>query len=359
MATQGQAPLRQGQFNTLAQIGTGTFAKKPERPAIKVHGEGTDLLNKEGIFRRTKRKQISQVLSLDFMRMAERRCNDVLAKTFRNTYYCLETVHVSGTRMYGRYCKNRICAVCCSIRKAEMINAYLPIIKEWEDPHFVTLTVKSVPAIRLKPLIHNIKMGLRQILNKYKKQEQRGTGKKLIGLYSLECNFNPTKRTYNPHFHIVVANREMGETLIREWLAYSRKKGDRGLTSPDAQDIRPVGKGENILIEIVKYGTKIFTELDPRKKTKKPKDGKVYVKAIYTIIAAMQGVRIFERFGFNLPKRDKSKSEPSTLLRYDEYAYSPENRNWMDTDSNIPLSDYVPDAEVCFLLENRIDLENN
>ncbi|TWP27880.1 hypothetical protein ETU08_09155, partial [Apibacter muscae] len=49
------------------------------------------------------------------------------------------------------------------------------------------------------------------ILNRYKKRYQRGKAIQLIGIKSLECNFNPQRKTYNPHFHIITANHKIAD----------------------------------------------------------------------------------------------------------------------------------------------------
>jgi len=136
-----------------------------------------------------------------------------------NTYHCQTELITANGRVYGNYCKNKWCNLCCAIRKAKIINTYLPIIKEWEDPYFVTLTVRSVKAHKLKKWI---KKGLLKyldvILEKYRVREKRGTGKRLVGIRSLECNYNPIKKWYNPHLHLIVVNREMAEFFVDEWL---------------------------------------------------------------------------------------------------------------------------------------------
>lgn len=82
----------------------------------------------------------------------------------------------------------------------------------------MTLTLKAVPANRLDWALRGIKKAFRQIKDKYKKKGQRDTGHVLIGIKSLECNFNPEKRTYNPHLHLIVANAEMAKILTTEWV---------------------------------------------------------------------------------------------------------------------------------------------
>jgi hypothetical protein len=174
----------------------------------------------------------------------------------------------------------------------------MPVIQQWESPYFVTLTVKAVTASKLK---HLIKKGLRkafhQINEKYRKKHLRGTGIKLVGIKSLECNFNPLKKSYNPHYHLIVANKEIAEILVKEWL----EKWTPKFASHKAQYIRQVTNKEHDLIEIVKYGSKIFTEPDVNKKSNGSNTSNIHAAALHNIFNAMKGVRIFDRFGFNLP----------------------------------------------------------
>ena len=81
-----------------------------------------------------------------------------------------------------------------------------------------------------------MKQAFKLISNRCKKRHQRGKGIKLIGIKSLECNFNPIRKTYNPHYHLIVATKEMAEVLKKEWLKLWTKK----YTSPKAQHIRKV-----------------------------------------------------------------------------------------------------------------------
>lgn len=64
--------------------------------------------------------------------------------------------------------------------------------------------------------------------------------------------------TYNPHFHLIVLDKETASILINEWLNIGTPKF-AGRTS---QNMQPVANCEATLIEIVKYGSKIFTEPD-------------------------------------------------------------------------------------------------
>lgn len=208
-------------------------------------------------------------------------------KAYRNTLYCLDRFYSSEERVYGRYCKNRFCTLCCSIRKADIINRYYSEILTWEDPHFVTLTEKSVPAAKLDRWFYGVQRAFRLILNKYKKRCQRGKGIKLKGIKSLECNFNPVARTYNPHLHLIVPNAEIAKTLIIEWQKLWNR-GNKKLASPFAQHSRRVKNVERDLVELIKYGSKIFIEPDKYKNLKSKIPPMIYAAALDNIFAAMK-----------------------------------------------------------------------
>lgn len=119
-----------------------------------------------------------------------------------------------------------------------------------------------------------------------------------MGIRSLECCFNPEKRTYNPHFHVLVPDKATAEKLISEWLRICTPK----FALRKAQDMRPVRDLESGLIEVIKYGAKIFTEPDLDKKMQGNINPTIYAAALYNIFDGMKGLRLFDRFRFNLPK---------------------------------------------------------
>ena len=140
----------------------------------------------------------------------------------------------------------------------------MPVIQTWEQPYFVTLTIKAVQAARLRSLLRKVMQGFKMIKDNYRKGNLRGTGIKLIGVKSLECNFNPKAKTYNPHLHLIVASKEIADILKSEWLSLWTCKW----ANSKAQRSRKVENTERDLIEIVKYDSKIFTKLDFNQKAK-------------------------------------------------------------------------------------------
>lgn len=333
---------------TLVESGT----KKHPINQVLVTGKGSDLNNTIALQGRAKRKFITQSIVLGLIDIAKTKGDTINEKAFWNTYYCQSSITTANGKLYGNYCKNRFCTLCCSIRKAEIINRYYPIIKEWQEPYFVTLTVKSCKAKNLNATLRVMKVAFKKIIDKYKKRDQRGTGTKLIGVKSIECNFNPAKKWYNPHFHLIVANKEIGEILVNEWLSRSKKHH----TNRKGQDIRKVFDIEKNLIEIIKYGSKIFTEPDVRKSSKDQSNHQIYIAALYTILDAMKGKRIFDRFGFDIPKTNKTQlSNTKILSNYENWEFVPEIADWQNTTTLQTLTDYKPPSYLQAMLINNVN----
>lgn len=338
-------------LDTLAQTGTKTATEvKPKRKRT-VYGEGSDLSNNEALLSRTRRKFITQKVALGLITIAEKEGNTELAKKLWNMYFCGQEVITSGKRLYTLYCKNRLCSVCAGIRKAEKIRRYLPIIQQWERPYFVTLTAKALPAKNLIRRMSDINRGLRIIVERHRKRTQRGNGTRLVGIKSLECNFNPVRRTYNPHLHLIVENEEMAKTIISEWLVLLTSK----FASPKAQLAKEISDREITLVEVVKYSTKLLTEPDPNKKSKTgPRH--VYLKAVYNIVNAMEGLRAFDRFGFNLPTDSRRKPQSRQAEDCESWKYDPSVNDWRNSKDQ-RLTGYLPSAELIATLLNNIDAE--
>jgi len=225
-------------------------------------------------------------------------------------------------------------------------------MREWKEPSFLTLTMKACNAYNLLRYIKKVTQGIQRITEKHRKRYQRGKGKILIGVRSLECNFNPKKKTYNPHFHIITKDKYTAEVLLAKWLQlwtpkYANKK---------AQNIQPVTGLENGLKEIIKYGSKIFTEPDLKKKEKENSTAQIYIKALDTILTAMKGKRIFDQFGFNSPRQAiKQKFSAKLLSNYNEWEYNSKTCDWENKATGEFLSGYEIPSYLSSLLTNNIN----
>lgn len=341
-----------GEIYTLAQSGT-PFSLNTSQ-SVEVSGNGTDYFDNPSLINRARRKTISRAVILMLIDIAKEKGDKQRVQHYWNAYHCQSKIYRSENKLYGKYCKNRFCTVCCAIRKADIINRYFPIIKKWQDPHFITLTVKSISARNLNKWIKGMNKAFKLILNRCKKRYQRGTGIQLIGIKSLECNFNPQRKTYNPHFHIIVSSKQIADLLKKEWMLQWNRTSTLH-ASHKAQFIRKVDSLERDLIETIKYGSKIFTEPDIKNKKENSFAPIIYAKALDNIFVAMKSQRIFERFGFNLPQQ--KQKEPSTKLLFDfkTYVFNSNATDWIDENTGECLTGYAQPTELQYLLNDCVN----
>ncbi len=344
-----------GAIYTLAQNGTGNDQSNMAKPAIMVQGTGSALGNDTFLKQRAKKKIITATLALNLIKIAERKGDDDMIQSLWNTYHCQSRLYIVDGKFHGKYCKNRFCTICCGNRKAEIINKYLPVLQGWEKPYFLTLTVKNYQAENLKVMIEWIMLTFEKIYQRLKKSHQRGEGIKIMGVKSLECTFNPVTQTYHPHLHLIVASKEISDTLMAEWVSAWKARNKR-LVSWNAQKSLAVYNLNKALVEIIKYGTKIFTPSDVDSKSFKLNGGTINAAAMYNIIDAMKGVRIFDRFGFNLPKRTKEIPGSKVASEYSEWKYARHYSDWLNTENELTLTGYIAPAPLVNTLRYNIDI---
>jgi len=355
MANHNDTPnFRMGNVHTLVQVGTPDSQLVANRYSKQVYGAGADANDKALLRKWAKRKTITQKVALALIDAAKEKAAYERIKSYWNSYHCLSDMTVANGRVYGRYCKTRCCTICLAIRKAVMINKYLPVISKWHDPYFVTLTIKAPKHRDLKNAVNGMHRAFNQIKEKYKKKDQRNTGRKLIGLRSLECNFNPQAHTYNPHFHIIVPDQYTATTLHDEWL----NKWTRKYTHPVAQHYTPINDPENVLIEIIKYGSKIFTEPDVKNKKNSDIPPSIYANALDNILAEFKGRRLLQSFGFQLPPQ-AARPEPAIteITDFDDIIFDAYTHDWISTQSGKAFTGYTPPPILNYLLNNGIDIE--
>ncbi|MCB0854235.1 MAG: protein rep [Bacteroidetes bacterium] len=349
MGQEKERPL-QRKIYTLAQSETGQFLFPAQSNEKIVLGNGSDLSNYKRWVDRAKRKITSQAMNLGLIEAAENKGDLERLQEYWNTFHCLERLTNHEGRSYGKYCKNRSCTLCSSIRKAEIINRYSPVLQCWEAPFFITLTVRSVNASDLNKLIGDCNKTLQKIIKRLKKRHERGKGVKPVGIRSLECNFNPAKGTYNPHFHLIVENEEIADAIIKEWLKDWTPKH----ALPYCQDKQRVRNIESCLIEVIKYSSKIFSEPDASGKDRLP--NQIYAAALDNIFQALKPHRIFDRFGFNAPKVEKEvKLQLVPASECEEYIYAVEVYDWINEKTGERLTGYTPTAQIHAILLENID----
>lgn len=333
---------RKRNFNTLGNNRTLNITEPSSSNAYGLYGKGADL-ESDKLSGWIKKKALISKLSLSLIGVAEQKNRDPkFIKSLWNTYYCMERVYTINGKLFTWQCRNKLCSVCNGIKKATMIKQYLPIISQWEDPQFVTLTIKSIYKYKLREYLYRgMNRGLSKIIAKYNRKHRNGTGEQLMGIRSLECNFNPKKRTYNPHFHIIVPDKKTAVILVKEWMKICGK-----LAGPKSQKIRPVENLEKDLIEVIKYGTKIFTDPSMTKGKKKLTDYKIYVSALENILYSFGNTRRHGHFGFTIGKRQKSKESVEIQTEIKEWKFDKHQNNWVNKENEVLVNNQIDDSAV-------------
>lgn len=281
-----------------------------------------------------------------------------LSDRYWNTFYCQQKLISYEGRYYTSYCKNRWCATCCGIRKAYILNQYYPIISQWEEPHLLTLSVTSVKAEQLNARINEVIKNFSKIIDRCRKGHERGKGMKIRCVKSLECNFNATKRWYNPHYHIITPNRETALYLMQEW----KKEWNKNIfqAGGKGQHLRIIDNVERDLVEVIKYGAKILSDPDPNHKKKRKKGDmtglQIYANALHIIYKAMNKHRLYGSIGFKLPKTTTNKNESfKAVSNWEEWLYKPKLMDWISTSSGKCFTEYEIDGYLEYLLKTQMD----
>jgi len=334
-----------GSLNTLALKRTINKIKDAEI----IFGTGSC---KSSVAKRPKRKFLTQKLALALVDVAKEEGDLKWQQRYWNVWHCQEVMTSHDGRMYGYQCKNRCCTVCVSIRKADMINKYKPVIDNWTDIHFITLTIKTKKKRELKKWMEAMKKALSLILDRCRKRYNRGKGPKLIGVASLECNFNPVKKTYNPHYHILCATKEIATVFKTEWLELWNRKYKKNpdwsnmLATGKCQDIRKVNNTEKDIIETIKYGAKIMTDPTMKKGKNKKVKPVIYAAALHEIYKSMDDINLFTKFGFKLPMVAVTTNTGKLVTDFKRWKYNSKLRDWIEGETGQILTDYIPDWEI-------------
>jgi Replication protein len=334
-------PTRASSLDTLAQVGT---RKKP--PFALGAGEDDLRLSKSAKFddksnfcKRARVKYLTNALSLRLASLDD----TPLVKSYWNSYYCSSILQKMGGKLTSKYCKNRWCLVCSRIRTAQLIKQYLPLMREWQEKQFVTLTVPNCSGADLVDTIEQMKAVFNRIREQIKKQYQRcQRDAPLVALRKLECTFNPRRRDFHPHFHLIVCDLATANELRTLWLKFFPS------ASWDCQDVKPANDAS--VLELFKYFTKLVTS--------KEKDGRIIsVGPLDTIFQAITGQRTFQAFNVTTTKEatDEEANELADQLEIEAiYEWDQAATDWVDKSTGELLTGYAPDEEFRKLVETKI-----
>jgi hypothetical protein len=272
--------------------------------------------------------------------------------SYASTLRCASTLTQDGAEITGKYCRQRWCLVCNRIRTAKLIGAYLPEMATWTDPYFVTLTIPNVEGAQL----HNVVRAMLATMPRLARGIRRTDGLELRAIRKLEVTWNPSRRTYHPHLHLIVDGRATAHALVRRWMAAFPD------ANPAAQDVRRcVGPGA--MKELFKYFTKLLAKGIDGERTAPPP------RVLDTMFKAVRGLRTFQPMGFVAPKLDAddeamtldtTTASPDPKRERVEWEWAGELADWMDYSTGALLSGYEPPETMRELVRRiRADADAN
>ena len=258
-----------------------------------------------------------------------RKLDSTLQKSYVNSFFCASILQQTGQKITSKYCNNRWCLVCNRIRTAKLISGYKEVLKSLLDKQFVTLTIPNVSGEDLHEIIRNLISNFISLKTTFKKRRTP-----IIGIRKLEVTYNPIRRDFHPHFHLVIENGQVARDIVTEWLKRHPTATDK------AQDIRPAD--ENSIMELFKYFTKIVTK------------GALYYEPLDTIFRSMAGLRVFQAMGV---KKDISEdieelqAEIYKDLEAREAIWTWIETDWIDKETGECLTGYSPDAQLKYIMD--------
>ena len=319
---------KESSLDTLAQL--ATLGKEPNEYVGFDLTRGTQKNDKKTLKKRARRKYLSTGLSLRLVDAEKQNPNSSLKKSYWNSYHCCgEMAVMKSGKVTSSYCKNRWCLVCNSIRTAQLIIKYKPILDTWEDKVMVTLTKgPRCKGAELKGVIEEMQKTFIQIRKIFNKRHERSNGDRFVGLRKLECTYDPKTNTYHPHFHLIMECPFIAHDFLEFWLKKNPKANRK------AQDIRPAD--DNSITEVFKYFTKVIT---------KSKEGEstIYADAMDVIFNAIKRKRTFQNFGFKVGKVDFTEEEISEVMDelLDVCEWNQDATDWVSTETGEMLSGYI------------------
>lgn len=247
-----------------------------------------------------------------------------LKKSYIRTAYCNDLILQEGIKVSRKYCNNRWCLVCNSIRTAKAINGYKNPLQDLGKIYFLTLTIKAVKQQDLAQTISKMYKAFRYIHHNVLRLNY---GIRLKGLRKFECNYNEEEDTFNPHIHLVLSGKACELLLIKSlWLNYFPKE-----TKPAAQDIREAN--EDTLQEMFKYFTKIVVNSD------------FNAIASDIIFRAMKGKRVYQSLGIKRVseevKRITSEDIDFQPKQVEIWKYQIDRYDWINSKGQA-FCDYKP-----------------
>ena len=284
------------------------------------------------IQKRARRKYITYPFISELLKI-----DSPLKKSYLNTWHCCKSVYCNEEtaktgRYLSKYCKNRWCLVCASIRTAVLINTYKPILSWWNDKHLLTLTIRNCSEELLRKKVQEMNAVFYDAVRLDRKKKKGSLGIKCVK--KMEVTYSEKLKNYHPHFHIITETLGQASYLLDYWFDhYGREE-----VNSQGQDIKKAD--DESMIELFKYFTKIVT----KKRIIPP----VNLNEIFIAIRQMHTVR---PFGFKvlLPEDDEEiefDEESVEALDYDVYGWEQDLHDWVSKVTGEKLSGYIPSDKV-------------
>lgn len=322
-----EAPVKPSKWKSRKEFAKAAAGSRPDLldklAESSQPGLGADYSNpgqKESLRKRAKRKYFSYNLAFNLAQL-----DSPLKKSYLNSLYCCSELKQDGDKITGKYCKNRWCMVCNSIRTGKSLNGYEPQFKKLIDPQFLTLTIPNVKKDELRTTIRGMKKQWTAIYKKLHRQCQK-LKIKLVGIQKLECTYNPIEDSYHPHFHFIIEGKPIAEAIHDEWL--HRYPEARSI----AQKIKPADLES--MKELFKYFTKVVTSSG--------KERRIYYAPMDVIFRAMVGYKVFQPFGIRPVNDEPDELEAITVEEYVDQLtwWKWINNDWYHSISGEPLTGF-------------------
>jgi hypothetical protein len=293
----------------------------------------------EALTRRARAKLATDAIVGELCRLGS---ETPLRHAYLRTMGCATELTQEGAKLTGRYCGNRWCGVCNRIRTAKLRTAYTPVLLEWGDAHFVTVTVPNVPRRELHATVRRLIQAVREIANNIRRTDRL----EWRAVRKLEVTFNAERRDFHPHVHLVVKGQAQSRTFVKRWL---ERFPD---ANAGAQDVRPA-TGEGAMRELFKYLTKQTVRVDGRVTT-------APARALDAIYVSVRGLRTIQPMGFKVKGEPDEVTDEDATLELDATITAPREHavwrwcgtDWVDPTTGELLTGWEPEARIYGLIAN-------
>lgn len=297
---------------------------------------------KKAALKKARKKYFSYGLAVN---LANRNPNSSLFHSYLNTLACAKSLTIDAEgRTHSKYCKNRWCPLCQSIRIAKLIDGYKAQLEAMPELYFVTLTRPTVPSEELPKQRKKMLAAFTTIRNSkiFRKN-------KWSGLRKAECTIRPDG-LYHYHYHVLIDSKEGAKFLVKRWLRLN-PDADRKAQCIEEVNRTNQGTGKGALLEIFKYFTKLIAKLKDESGTERRL---INYERLNVIFEFMRGQQVFKPFGSLKPIAEDFEDEDLTADIDIERANSIwqwATSDWYDIDTGEALTGYVPAGSLIELLE--------